>query len=147
VFEEIGASEGSGGVGVLYEDGQAAGRVVVPAWPTRRSGRGPYTAVIFFRSRYALATFKRGGLDMATQARSEAVVAGRTTRVEFVAGVGVCTLAGGGRVMTTDRNAAVVFGYLPYLREIATTSRQAGGPALLPGRAASSQSGVAMTMP
>ena len=122
VFADIGGSEGPGGVGVLYEDGQASGRAVIPAWPTSlRSAGRPYTAVIFFGSRYAVATFKHGGLDMASQARSVAVVTGTTTKVRFVSGVSVFTLGGGGVVR--GGSAVVAFGYLPYLREIATTSR------------------------
>jgi hypothetical protein len=123
VFPELGAGEGAGGVGVLFEDGQAAGRAVIPTWPAdHRSGVLPSSTVIFFASRYAVATFKHGGLDMGAQARSVAVVSGKTTTVHFVSGVSVLTLGGSGA--TTDHTGAVVFGYLPYLREIATTSRE-----------------------
>jgi hypothetical protein len=121
VFAQIGGREGSGGTGVLYEDGRVAGRAVIPAWPTGpRSGHRPYAAVIFFASRHAVATFKHGGLDMAAQAHSVAVVAGRTATVRFVSGVSVFTLGGDGDV--TARAAVVEFGYLPYVREDARTA-------------------------
>jgi hypothetical protein len=122
VFPEMGTSDGPGGAGVLYEDGQAAGRATLPLPPTSlRTGGQPYSLVIFFGSRQAVAAFKQGGLHAAARARAVAVVAGSTTRVRFLAGVSVLTLGGGG--VTEADPAPLAFGYLPYHREITASPR------------------------
>jgi hypothetical protein len=118
VFAEVGTVGGTDGVGVLFEDGQAAGRATLPPSPASLRPDGqPYALVVFLGTRQAVAGFKQGGLASAARARAVAIVAGVTAKLRYVEGVSVVTLgreaglAGPGEV----RQA---FAYLPYHREI-----------------------------
>lgn len=122
VFAEVG-TPGSDGVGVLYEDGQAAGMATRPSSPaTLRPDRQPYVELVLLGTRQAVAGFKQGGLSPADQARAVAVVAGTATRVRYHQGVSVLTLGRGGDA-TGSGGDQQWFGYLPYHREITVGAR------------------------
>jgi len=123
VFAEVGTSSGGDGVGVLFEDGQAAGRATLPRSPASMRPDGqPYAAVVLFGTRQAVASFKQGGLAVTAQARAAAVVAGATSKVRYVDGVSVLTFGRDGGV-TGPEQVTQGFAYLPYHREITISSR------------------------
>jgi hypothetical protein len=122
VFPEAGLRGGEGCVGVLYEEGQAAGRARLPASTAGQRPDGqPYAEIVFFGTRQALASFKHGGLSASAQARAVAVIARTATRIRWVEGVGVITLGRGGGA--SDGGPGQAFDYLPYHREITTSAR------------------------
>jgi hypothetical protein len=123
VFGEMGTRGASDGVGVLYEEGQAAGKAILPSSPASlRSDGQPYAQVVFFGTRQAVASFKQVGLAPAAQARAVAVVTGGTAKIRYVEGVSAFTLGRDGGV-AGSREGGQTFGYLPYHRELTKSSR------------------------
>jgi hypothetical protein len=123
VFPEVGLRQGEGCVGVVYEEGQAAGRAILPASTAGRRPDGqPYAEIVIFGTRQALASFKQGGLSAGAQARAVAVIARTATRFRWVEGVSVFTLGREGGV-TSAGGLGGVFEYLPYHRELTTGAR------------------------
>lgn len=122
VFAEMGTLGGPDGVGVPFEEGQAAGMATLPLAPVSLQSSGlPYAEVILFRTRQAVAAFKQRGLERAAQARAVVIVPGTKAELRFVDGVSVF-IRGSGSVPEA-RAGRRAFAYLPYHREISAGSR------------------------
>ncbi len=90
----IGAAHG---IGELFEGGKVVGLCEVSqATIGLQLGGQEYTEVIFFQTKEALASFKRGDFEFSGQASGAAIKAGGAANAKYEAGVLVITLTKGG---------------------------------------------------
>ena len=114
---------GAHGTGVLYENGEATGKTTLTQLTVGlQIGGQAYTEVIFFETKKALASFKRGEFAMAAQVSAVAAAAGASANAKYVHGVSVFTLAKGG-VMAEASVGGQKFTYRPFERPVLTSSR------------------------
>ncbi|HTN54017.1 MAG TPA: YSC84-related protein [Anaeromyxobacter sp.] len=109
---------GAYGRGVLYEHGKPVGRAsLTQVTIGPQLGGQAYSEIVFFESREALSTFKKGEVAMAAQASAVAASSGASTNARYAEGVAVFTLPRYG-LMAEVSVGGQRFGYQPFTKAL-----------------------------
>ena len=107
---------GAYGRGVLFERGKPIGRTsLTQVTIGPQLGGQAYSEIVFFESREAVATFKKGELAMAAQVSAVAASAGASANAKYAQGVAVFTLPKGG-LMAEASVGGQKFYFRPFAR-------------------------------
>ncbi len=107
---------GAYGRGVLFECGEPTGRsTLTQVTIGAQLGGQAYSEIVFFETREALASFKKGQLAMAAQVSAVAASAGASANARYARGVAVFTLAKGG-LMAEASVGGQKFGFRPFAK-------------------------------
>jgi lipid-binding SYLF domain-containing protein len=120
VFPSVGkGAAGIGGAygrGVLFEHGEPIGRsTLTQVTIGAQLGGQAYSEIVFFESKEALASFKKGQLAMAAQVSAVVASAGASANAKYARGVAVFTLAKGG-LMAEASIGGQKFGFRPFTK-------------------------------
>ncbi len=120
VFPRVGKGAvgvgGAYGRGVLLEHGKPTGRTsLTQVTIGAQLGGQAYSEIVFFESKEAVESFKKGQLAMAAQASAVIAAAGASANARYARGVAVFTLAKGG-LMAEASVGGQKFGFRPFAK-------------------------------